>query len=114
MRVIVVTCALLLCATAQVINTDDDEASSSIDPASPCPSATPANAACCINSSSPVMGGIDFVDLATKVQATDAPVFGDVSFSAQLNGYMFHFKSDENRAAFEADPWKFAPAWGGF
>ena len=105
--------ALLALARSQ-LNVDDDEASSGSDPTAPCLGATPMNATCCIDTKGPVMGGVDFVDLAQKVQATDAPEFGSAAFSLILNGYKFHFKSDANAKAFEADPWKFAPAWGGF
>jgi YHS domain-containing protein len=61
-----------------------------------------------------VAGGIDFVDLAGKTQGKDAPAFGDASHKTTLNGFPFHFTSDANRAAFDADPWTYAPAWGGF
>lgn len=63
----------------------------------------------------PVLSGVDFVDLQdVKTEGTDAPDFGDAQFTAQLNGYTFWFKSAANQAAFEADPWKYAPAYGGF
>jgi hypothetical protein len=55
------------------------------------------------------------VDLASKTQGTDAPTFGNcASFSAALNNYTFCFVSKENVATFDADPWAYAPAWGGF
>lgn len=60
------------------------------------------------------MGGVDFVDLAGKVQGTDSPSYGKASISATLNGYRFLFLSSQNQELFEADPWSFAPAWGGF
>jgi len=31
-----------------------------------------------------------------------------------FNGYQFWFSTEENRNLFMADPWKYAPAWGGF
>ena len=105
--------ALLALVRAQ-LNADDDEASAGSDPTAPCLGATPMNATCCIGTAAAVMGGIDFVDLAQKVQATDAPAFGSAYFTSTLNGYTFHFKSDANAKAFEADPWRFAPGWGGF
>jgi len=70
---------------------------------------------CCYgNFTAAVAGGIDFVDLAGKTQGKDAPAFGDASHKTTLNGFPFHFTSDANRAAFDADPWTYAPAWGGF
>lgn len=60
------------------------------------------------------MGGVDFVDLAHKRQGKDGAVFGSAQFARNLSGYVFHFVSAENAATFEADPWTFAPAWGGF
>jgi len=60
------------------------------------------------------MGGIDFVDLASKTQGKDTAIFGIPSITAQLNGYTFQFLTVSNKAAFEADPWSYAPAWGGF
>ena len=86
-----------------------------VDPASPCPDARPSDASCCSsNHSAPVMGGVDFVDLATNKAAGAAPDFGEARFSVSLSGYSFHFKSQANADAFDADPWSFAPAWGGF
>ena len=71
--------------------------------------------ACCQKSSNgPVLGGVDFVDLATKRQGKEAPAFGSAAHSATLNNFTFHFLSGENAAAFKASPWSFAPAWGGF
>jgi len=63
----------------------------------------------------PVLSGVDFVDLQeVKQESVDAPDFGVADFTAQLNGFTFWFKSAENQAKFEADPWKYAPAYGGF
>ena len=28
--------------------------------------------------------------------------------------YTFYFKNESNKALFDADPWKYAPRWGGF
>ena len=86
-----------------------------VAPDAPCPNVSPSDAKCCQKTSTgPVLGGIDFVDLATKTQGQDAPIFGVSSFSATLNNYTFLFKSASNAAAFKASPWSFAPAWGGF
>lgn len=81
------------------------------DPTAPCGSR---DAACCESKDFPVMGGIDFVDLASKAQAVDGPDLGSSEHSATLNGYTFNFKTAENAAAFEADPWRFAPRYGAF
>ena len=96
-------------------STDDDEGTPS-DPAAKCTTATPSTPTCCFeNTTAPVLGGIDMVDLASKTQGTDAPTFGNcASFSAALNNYTFCFVSKENVATFDADPWAYAPAWGGF
>ena len=106
--------AALSAAPAWGAQVDDDESGSAVDPNSPCPSAKPQSPQCCFNSTAVVAGGVDFVDLAGKTQGKDAPAFGNASHTTTLNGYTFHFTSDANRAAFDADPWTFAPAWGGF
>lgn len=43
-----------------------------------------------------------------------APKKGDASIEATFNGALYHFVSQENRATFEKDPTKYAPAYGGF
>jgi YHS domain-containing protein len=35
-------------------------------------------------------------------------------FAYNFNGYQFWFSTQENRDIFVQDPWKYAPAWGGF
>jgi YHS domain-containing protein len=63
----------------------------------------------------PVLAGVDFVDLKeNKKELVDAPDFGSSALSAELNGYTFWFKSGANRDKFAADPWAYAPAYGGF
>ncbi|HSS66195.1 MAG TPA: YHS domain-containing (seleno)protein [Gammaproteobacteria bacterium] len=42
------------------------------------------------------------------------PVEGDSKISHRWNGAIWHFSSEENRAAFEATPEKYAPAYGGY
>lgn len=42
------------------------------------------------------------------------PVEGSSTFSTEWNGAEWHFASAENRALFEADPEKYAPAYGGY
>ena len=46
--------------------------------------------------------------------AGDGPTAGVAQYKATLNGYSFHFKNAANAATFAADPWTWAPAWGGF
>jgi YHS domain-containing protein len=46
---------------------------------------------------------------------TDAqPKKGDSKIEATFNGALYHFVSQENRATFEKDPTKYAPAYGGY
>ena len=42
------------------------------------------------------------------------PKKGDKVIEATFNGALYHFVSQENRATFEKDPTKYAPAYGGF
>ena len=46
--------------------------------------------------------------------ADGAPKRGDATIEATFNGGLFHFVSQDNRALFEKDPTKYAPAYGGF
>ena len=86
-----------------------------VAPDAPCPNASPMDTSCCTKTSTgPVLGGVDFVDLATKKQGNDAPAFGSAAYSATLNNFTFYFVSAANAAAFNSSPWTFAPAWGGF
>jgi YHS domain-containing protein len=43
-----------------------------------------------------------------------APTLGNSAHAAKHNGVTFHFASAANRAAFVADPAKYAPQYGGF
>ena len=56
------------------------------------------------------LGGYDPVSYF----ADGAPNKGDVKIEATFNGAFYHFVSQENRATFEKDPTKYAPAYGGF
>ena len=89
-----------------------------MDPAAPCQVTGDDTEGCCwTDKRFPVMGGVDFVDLATnKVQGVDSPalVEGLPQHERYLNGYVFVFLSSTNAALFEADPWRYAPAFGGF
>jgi YHS domain-containing protein len=42
------------------------------------------------------------------------PAKGDLKIEATFNGALYHFVSQDNRATFEKDPTKYAPAYGGF
>ena len=44
----------------------------------------------------------------------NAPVEGYAGISAVYNGAIYHFSSNENRDAFNANPAKYAPQYGGF
>ena len=87
-----------------------------ISPRALCPDAKPSSAACCYhNKTAPVLGGVDFVDLAmTKQQGEDPPTLGDAKFARMLNGYFFHFINEKNADTFSSNPWAYAPSWGGF
>ena len=87
-----------------------------VAPDAPCPDARPMDSSCCTKTSTgPVLGGLDFVDLATKKPGVrDTPLFGSAAYTATLNNYTFHFLSADNAAVFKSSPWTFAPAWGGF
>ena len=41
-------------------------------------------------------------------------VRGVPEFAYNFEGYQFWFSTKENRDLFIGDPWKYAPAWGGF
>jgi YHS domain-containing protein len=56
------------------------------------------------------LGGYDPVTYFTDAQARK----GDRKIEATFNGALYHFVSQENRATFEKDPTKYAPAYGGF
>merc|ERR1711865_708441 len=73
----------------------------------------------CTGSNLPVLGGIDVVDFGNLKESSwtaegDAPTKGLAEFTGKLNGYNFLFKNADNQAKFAADPWAYAPAWGGF
>jgi len=86
-----------------------------VESGAPCSNTMPSNDACCYeDKNTPVMGGVDFVDLANKKQGQDGAVFGSSDHKKTLSGYAFHFLSAANAETFAKDPWKYAPAWGGF
>lgn len=57
-----------------------------------------------------VVGGYDVVAYHTAGKPTQ----GDAKFAATYQGATWHFASAENKATFEADPAKYAPAYGGW
>ncbi len=56
------------------------------------------------------LGGYDPVTYFTD----GAPKKGDAKIEATFNGALYHFVSQDNRATFEKDPTKYAPAYGGY
>ena len=46
--------------------------------------------------------------------AEQRPVQGSTRYTSSYLGSMFHFATAENRAAFQANPARFAPQYGGF
>ena len=42
------------------------------------------------------------------------PVQGDAALSSEHEGATYYFSLEENKAAFDADPAKYAPQYGGF
>lgn len=54
-------------------------------------------------------GGYDVVSYFSG-----APVEGSADITAQWNGTTWRFSTEENKAAFEATPEKFAPQYGGY
>ena len=56
------------------------------------------------------LGGYDAVTYFTEGQ----PKKGDPKIEATFNGALYHFVSQDDRATFEKDPTKYAPAYGGF
>lgn len=72
----------------------------------------------------PVLDGYDMVayfdeSRAVKGSSQYAHVLTTYDYSSNPSGdvigdYRFHFKSEDNKAKFAADPWKYAPKYGGF
>lgn len=46
--------------------------------------------------------------------ANGAPMKGNAKIEATFNGALYYFVSQDNRATFEKEPMKYAPAYGGF
>jgi len=72
---------------------------------------------CCADPTFPVVGGIDVVELFSQPEDS-MPNIGSPLFQYKLQTstgvYTFRFISEENRRKFFEDPWKYAPAYGGF
>mmetsp|Transcript_18757 Transcript_18757/g.40834 ORF Transcript_18757/g.40834 Transcript_18757/m.40834 type:complete len:379 (-) Transcript_18757:4639-5775(-) len=64
----------------------------------------------------PVLLGFDVVQyhFIPSVKDGGVAVRGNPDFAYNFNGYQFWFSSRENRQLFIDDPWRYAPAWGGF
>lgn len=64
----------------------------------------------------PVLLGFDVVQYHFIPSYNDGGVAvrGLPEFAYNFNGYQFWFSTAENRELFIADPWKYAPAWGGY
>ena len=56
------------------------------------------------------VGGYDVVAYFTNNQ----PVKGDSAITAEWNGAVWHFASEENKNAFVASPEKYVPQYGGY
>ncbi|MBP5856133.1 YHS domain-containing protein [Marivibrio halodurans] len=62
-----------------------------------------------------LLGGVAIEGTDPVAYFTESrPVEGSSDFSVEWNGAEWHFASAENRALFEADPEKYAPAYGGY
>ncbi len=57
-----------------------------------------------------VVGGYDVVAYHTA----GAPTMGSADFASTYQGATWHFASAENKAMFDGDPAKYAPAYGGW
>jgi len=67
----------------------------------------------CINTSFPVLNGIDLVEIQSLSFGSPA-VYGSSDYTAKYRGYTFYFSSFDNKEAFESDPSVYLPRWGGF
>jgi len=66
--------------------------------------------------SNPVLLGFDVVEyhFIPSYKEGGVPVQGLSQYAFNFEGYQFWFKNESNRNLFINDPWKYAPAWGGF
>ena len=72
--------------------------------------AEPDNSRWNLNGDGVVLNGYDAVAYFQQ----DKAVPGKAEYAAQYDGARFHFSTPENQAAFEADPARYAPQFGGF
>jgi len=87
-----------------------------------------AGSAAVVQGSKPVLYGYDVVEYFS-LDSSAQGVMGKEDFAADLlstdkntkatsqmtpSNFTFWFKNAANKATFEADPWKYAPQWGGF
>ncbi|CAN0431229.1 unnamed protein product [Pylaiella littoralis] len=68
---------------------------------------------CTADTSLPVLGGVDVVSF-WALSEEEAPVRGTPTLMAPFGDYRFFFSSIENLRAFERNPVKYIPAYGGF
>jgi hypothetical protein len=72
---------------------------------------------CCSDEDKPVMGGVDFVALHSQTEGSPV-TFGSEQYATYLptnaGFWKFLFVSEENRNVFMQNPWKYAPAYGGY
>ena len=69
-----------------------------------------ANVATSTDSNDVILAGHDAVAYFTEGK----PVVGSAEFTAQHDGAVYRFASAANRDRFQADPDKYAPAYGGY
>ena len=63
-----------------------------------------------VTSTDLALRGVDPVSYFTE----GGPLDGQVNITAEHNGAIYRFVSEETKALFEADPEKYAPQYGGF
>jgi len=72
---------------------------------------------CCADPSFPVLGGMDVVGMMLNGSPGE-PLWGLEDFQYLLEtphgAYRFFFQNQEHMDLFESDPWRYAPAAGGF
>ena len=71
--------------------------------------------ACSDALSGPVMGGLDFVQyFSAPDDGTFVGSVGSAEYQVAYEGYTFYFLNAVNQKAFQANPGRYAPMWGGF
>jgi len=64
-------------------------------------------------SSTPVLGGIDVVAFHVVPHLT-SPIMGKSLIAYNFSGFQFWFSKEQYMHLFSQDPWRYAPAYGGF